>query len=206
MATNPLDNLKRIKEKIANTPALTSTAAKKLMEPSTYKGSSTRSITTSNTINQGATFGAINYNPVSGSVGILGLGGGGAGAGGLTINQTSAPTTNLTTQSSYTHAPTTTNTENITNQISEYISYILNSPSASSGGGGQTSTPSVTVMPYITTPQTATQTATPTLTTEQTAGGGQAMGLVEILIIGGVAIVGIYLISNIFKKQKKRKK
>jgi hypothetical protein len=162
--------------------------------------------TTTNTVNAGATFGQINYNPVSGSVGILGLGGGGAGTGGLTVNQQSTPTTNISTQQSTTTTTTSTYAPVTTSQVYEYITNMLNSPYATSGAGGQSSSPEIIVVPSVSTPQTSTQSAIPTLTTEQTAAGGTQMGLVEILIIGGVAITGIWLISRALKPKKGRGK
>jgi hypothetical protein len=163
------------------------------------KNTATPSVFTNTTVNQNATFGAINITPLSAGASFS-LIGGGSGTGGTAANisQVYNPISNVSTQVS--NVFTTTNTTS--NAFTENISNILNSPLA---GSTQTTTPSTTVTPTVTPSQVATQTATPTITTDQTAGTGKGMEWWQYLIIGGVAVVAIYFISDALKKRKRGK-
>jgi hypothetical protein len=174
------------------------------------KATSLPSVLTTTNVNQNAVFGAINYQPMSAEAGLslslIGGGGGGAkGGGGLNVSQVFSPVSNVSTQVSNVFTTTNQTTTNISEQISKTISNIVSSPLAGIGTTApQTFTPSVTATPTVTPSQIATQTATPTITTDQTAGqptGG--MDWWQYLLIGGVAIVGIYMITKAFKGWKK---
>lgn len=154
----------------------------------------TPQVFTQTNVNQVATFAPITINatPISGNVSLFG--GGGGGGISTNISQISQPVSNVSTQVSNTF--TTTNTPSYFTTTN--ISNITNSPLA---GSTQTTTPSVAVTPTVTPSQVATQTATPTITTDQTAGTGGGMAWWQYLIIGGVAIVGIYYISQALKSR-----
>ena len=161
------------------------------------KSTATPSVFTNTTVNQGATFAPININatPISGNISLFG--GGGGGGISTNISQISQPTSNVSTQVSNTF--TTTNTPSYFTTTN--VSNITSSPFA---GSNQTTTPSVSVTPTVTPSQVTTQTATPTATTAQTAGTGGGMEWWQYLLIGGVAIVGIYYVSKAFMGNKKK--
>lgn len=149
-------------------------------------------------IQQNTNFGSINITnvPVSGSLSLFGGGGGGAIT--TNINQTVQNTNNL----SYQSTTQNTNTNTISNNYTSNYSNISSSPFA---GSNQTTTPSTTVTPTSTTTQSTEQTATPTNTTAQTGSPSGGMSWWQYLIIGGVAIAGIYMITKAFKGNKRAK-
>jgi len=171
-------------------------------QTTTPKSTATPQVVTTTNVNQSAVFGPININatPVSGNISLIGGGGG----GGITTNisQVSQPTSNVSTQVSNVFTTTNTYPTTVTNQYTSNVSNVTSSPFAQpTTGTTQTATAPTTVTPTVTPSQVATQTATPTTTTDQTGAPAGGMSWWQYLIIGGVAVVGIYYISQALKSR-----
>jgi len=151
------------------------------------------------TVNQNTVFSPININQGSAGLSVFGSAG---GTGGININQTAQNTSNVSTQVSNTNMFTNTTSNYTTNQTTNNTSTITGSPYAGQTvGSTQESTPSTAIIPTQTPVQTTTQTATPTATATQSAGLGGGAEWWQYLIIGGVAIIAIYYISQALGKK-----
>jgi hypothetical protein len=191
---------------LAQTAKAGNTQAAKLLSQLTAatpaKKTATPSVFTNTTVNQGAVFGPINVTPTSISGSLSLFGGGGGSTGGVNISQVSQPTSNVSTQVSNVFTTTNTYPTTVTNQYTSNVSNVTSSPFAQpTTGTTQTATAPTTVTPTVTPSQVATQTATPTTTTDQTGSPAGGMSWWQYLIIGGVAVVGIYYISQALKSR-----
>ena len=186
------------------TPALTGS---KIMKD-VATGLSTPNTKTNNNpvFNQNVNFGAITIVPVTAGASISLLGGGGGGTPPeIKVSQAYSPTTNVTNKTSNSFMTTYTTTNTYSPSFSNPITNITGSPNATVN---TPFTPTTTVMPTVTPTQTISQTDTtkqqPSIVDSLTGVSGASWW--QYLIIGGVAIVGIYLISNAFKGRKKGNK